>query len=157
MFQCFPPCVSLFSSRTLAITGPRADPAKLHAILARDHYAALLCGDTELLSNDPLDVLARRFGPGQFLRVHRSAIINMARRHCPGPAGVPQGARSVGPAARRRQLSLFQIVRLLRRVVLVERRQRLALPRGDQHVQVVLPTRPKVASELAVAQVVHEA
>jgi two-component system, LytTR family, response regulator len=53
------------------------DPAKVHAILARDHYAALLCGDTELLSDDSLEVIGRRFDPAQFLRVHRSAIINI--------------------------------------------------------------------------------
>ncbi len=54
------------------------DPAQVHAILARDHYAALLCGDTELLSDDSLEVVARRFDPGQFLRVHRSAVINVS-------------------------------------------------------------------------------
>jgi two-component system LytT family response regulator len=57
------------------------DPARVHAILARDHYAVLLCGDTELLSDDPLEVLARRFDPQQFLRVHRSAVINITSLH----------------------------------------------------------------------------
>lgn len=54
------------------------DPADVHAILARDHYAALLCGEAELLSDDSLELLARRFDPTQFLRVHRSAIINVS-------------------------------------------------------------------------------
>jgi two-component system, LytTR family, response regulator len=53
------------------------DPAQVHAILARDHYAALLCGEAELLSDDSLEVIGRRFDPAQFLRVHRSAIINI--------------------------------------------------------------------------------
>jgi two-component system LytT family response regulator len=53
------------------------DPAQVHAILARDHYAALLYGNTELLSDDSLEVIGRRFDPAQFLRIHRSAIINI--------------------------------------------------------------------------------
>lgn len=57
------------------------DPTQVHAILARDHYSALLCGDTELLSDDPLEVLARRFDPQRFLRIHRSAIINLTSLH----------------------------------------------------------------------------
>jgi two-component system, LytTR family, response regulator len=57
------------------------DPAKVHAILARDHYAVLLCGDAELLSDDSLEVLARRFDPQQFLRVHRSAVVNITSLH----------------------------------------------------------------------------
>jgi two-component system LytT family response regulator len=53
------------------------DPMKVHAILARDHYSTLLCGDAELLSDDPLESLAGRFAPDQFVRVHRSAVINL--------------------------------------------------------------------------------
>jgi two-component system, LytTR family, response regulator len=54
------------------------DPARVHAILARDHYSTILCGDAELLSDDPLDSLASRFDNKQFIRVHRSALINLS-------------------------------------------------------------------------------
>jgi two-component system LytT family response regulator len=54
------------------------DPARVHAILARDHCSTILCADAELLSDDPLDTLASRFDPKQFIRVHRNALINLA-------------------------------------------------------------------------------
>jgi len=45
---------------------------------SRDHYSLLLLEQQELLLDDSLDQLSRRFDPAQFLRVHRSAIINLA-------------------------------------------------------------------------------
>jgi DNA-binding LytR/AlgR family response regulator len=54
------------------------DPARVYAILARDSYSGILTDSGELLGDDSLDQLARRFDARQFLRVHRSAIINLA-------------------------------------------------------------------------------
>jgi DNA-binding LytR/AlgR family response regulator len=54
------------------------DPARVYAILARDDYSGILTDKGELLADDSLDQLARRFDGRQFLRVHRSAIINLA-------------------------------------------------------------------------------
>ena len=55
------------------------DPARVHGIVARDHYSLILLDQQELLVDDSLDQLARRFDAAQFLRVHRSAIINLAQ------------------------------------------------------------------------------
>jgi two-component system, LytTR family, response regulator len=54
------------------------DPAAVSAVLARDHYSAILTGGKELLSDDSLDDLERRFDPERFVRVHRSALVNVA-------------------------------------------------------------------------------
>jgi DNA-binding LytR/AlgR family response regulator len=54
------------------------DPARVCAIVAKDHYSAILVDDKELLADDPLDTLERRFDGRQFLRVHRGAIVNLA-------------------------------------------------------------------------------
>ena len=54
------------------------DPERVCAILARDHYSAVLVDGKELLADDPLDTLGQRFDARQFLRVHRSAIVNLA-------------------------------------------------------------------------------
>jgi DNA-binding LytR/AlgR family response regulator len=54
------------------------DPARVYGMFARDHYSVLLLDQRELLVDDSLDQLSRRFDPAQFLRVHRSAIINLA-------------------------------------------------------------------------------
>lgn len=53
------------------------DPQRVAAILAKDHYSVLLVDGKELLADDPLDELQRRFDPQQLLRVHRSAIVNL--------------------------------------------------------------------------------
>ncbi len=53
------------------------DPKKVSAIIARDHYAALLIDGRELLADDPLDTLATRLDPELFIRIHRSALINI--------------------------------------------------------------------------------
>jgi DNA-binding LytR/AlgR family response regulator len=54
------------------------DPARVYGMFARDHYSVLLLDQQELLVDDSLDQLSRRFDPAQFLRVHRSAVINLA-------------------------------------------------------------------------------
>lgn len=53
------------------------DPKKISAIIARNHYAAIIVDGKEFLADDPLDVLTRRLNSQSFLRVHRSAVINM--------------------------------------------------------------------------------
>ncbi len=57
------------------------DPAKVSAILARDHYAGVVVDGRELLADDSLDVLARRLKTETFVRVHRSAVINLDFLH----------------------------------------------------------------------------
>ena len=53
------------------------DPSKISAVIAKDHYAAIVVEGRELLADDSLDVLSARLNPGQFIRVHRSALINL--------------------------------------------------------------------------------
>lgn len=54
------------------------DPSSALALVARDHYSAIVTTDGELLADDPLERLARRFDPTRFIRVHRSAFINLS-------------------------------------------------------------------------------
>jgi DNA-binding LytR/AlgR family response regulator len=54
------------------------DPKKISAIVARDHYAAILTEGRELLSDDSLDHFESRLSDNAFMRVHRSAIINLS-------------------------------------------------------------------------------
>ena len=44
----------------------------------RRRYSAIVTDDGELLADDPLERLARRFDPSLFIRVHRSAFINLS-------------------------------------------------------------------------------
>ena len=53
------------------------EPSQISAVVAREHYAALLVDGQELLADDSLDQLAQRLDPARFLRIHRSAIINL--------------------------------------------------------------------------------
>ncbi len=53
------------------------DPDRVSAILARDHYASILVEGRELLSDDSLDRRVGRLDASRFVRVHRSAIINV--------------------------------------------------------------------------------
>jgi DNA-binding LytR/AlgR family response regulator len=53
------------------------EPSQVSAIVAKDHYAALLVDGQELLADDSLDQLAQRLESGKFLRIHRSAVINL--------------------------------------------------------------------------------
>jgi two-component system, LytTR family, response regulator len=54
------------------------DPSDVYGILSKDHYSAILLDATELYADDSLDQLSKRFDGDQFLRVHRSSIINLA-------------------------------------------------------------------------------
>jgi two-component system LytT family response regulator len=53
------------------------DPALISAVVAKDHYAILLIEGQELTADDSMDVLSQRLDPQKFLRIHRSAIINL--------------------------------------------------------------------------------
>ena len=53
------------------------DPSQISAIVAKGHYAALMVEGQELLTDDGLETLAQRLDPKKFLRIHRSAIINL--------------------------------------------------------------------------------
>ena len=53
------------------------DPSNISAVVARDHYAILLVEGQELLADDSLDTLEKRLDSGKFLRIHRSAIVNL--------------------------------------------------------------------------------
>lgn len=48
-------------------------------IEAADYYICLHCGATQHLLRDTMDELERQLDPQQFFRVHRSAIVNLAR------------------------------------------------------------------------------
>jgi two-component system LytT family response regulator len=53
------------------------DPDRVAAVVAQDHYATIFVDGKELLSEESLDRLMTRFDPGSFVRVHRSAILNI--------------------------------------------------------------------------------
>jgi two-component system LytT family response regulator len=53
------------------------DPERVSAILARDHYASILVDGKELLSDDSLDRFMAKLDETRFIRVHRSAILNL--------------------------------------------------------------------------------
>jgi len=53
------------------------DLATVSAVVARDHYAEILCGDRRLLADDALDVLAPRLAAAGFLRLHRGSFANL--------------------------------------------------------------------------------
>jgi DNA-binding LytR/AlgR family response regulator len=53
------------------------DPARVAAIVAKDHYVVLLLEGQELLVDESLDTLSQRFESKRFLRIHRSAVINL--------------------------------------------------------------------------------
>lgn len=55
------------------------ETARIDAVLAQDDYAAILVDGKELLSDESLDRLAERLDPDAFVRVHRSAIVNVGR------------------------------------------------------------------------------
>jgi len=53
------------------------DPSLVSAVIARDHYAVILVEGQELLADESLEVLGNRFDKNRFLRIHRSAMINL--------------------------------------------------------------------------------
>lgn len=53
------------------------DVERVAAVLAEDHYATILVDGRDLLAEEPLDRLLTRLADPRFLRVHRSAIVNV--------------------------------------------------------------------------------
>ena len=53
------------------------DPSLISAVIAKDHYAVLRVDGQELTADDSLDSLVKRLDPVKFLRIHRSALINL--------------------------------------------------------------------------------
>jgi DNA-binding LytR/AlgR family response regulator len=53
------------------------DPARVSAVVAKDHYVVLLLEGQELLVDESLDTLSQRFESKRFLKIHRSAVINL--------------------------------------------------------------------------------
>jgi two-component system LytT family response regulator len=74
-----------FSDRLLVRSGDKTIPVRavdIEWIEAADDYAILHAGTTKHLCNLGLGEIEKRLSPQQFMRVHRSAIINIARiRH----------------------------------------------------------------------------
>jgi two-component system LytT family response regulator len=55
------------------------DAGAIDWIEAADYYVCLHCGGTSHLLRDTMDDIERQLDPQQFFRVHRSAIVNLAR------------------------------------------------------------------------------
>lgn len=53
------------------------DPTNIAAVVAEDHYAVVKGGIEEILCDDTLDAIQQRLPASTFLRIHRSAIINL--------------------------------------------------------------------------------
>jgi two-component system LytT family response regulator len=53
------------------------DPARVYAVRAREPYTELLLADGDLLADDSLDALLGKLASTDFVRVHRSAAINL--------------------------------------------------------------------------------
>jgi DNA-binding LytR/AlgR family response regulator len=52
-------------------------PGSIAAALSQDHYTSLIVDGRELLSSDSMELILTRLDPNIFIRVHRSAFINM--------------------------------------------------------------------------------
>lgn len=55
------------------------DASQIDWIEAADYYINLHCGGASHLLRDTMDEIERQLDPQQFFRVHRSAIVNLAR------------------------------------------------------------------------------
>lgn len=55
------------------------DADSIDWIEAADYYVSLHCGEHSHLLRETMDALERELDPEQFLRVHRSAIVNLSR------------------------------------------------------------------------------
>ena len=55
------------------------DAGSIDWIEAADYYVSLHCGSDSHLLRDTMDEIERQLDPQQFFRVHRSAIVNLAR------------------------------------------------------------------------------
>jgi two-component system LytT family response regulator len=74
----------ILSERSLARIGVKSgnryivvELARVSSIVAKDHYSAIQIDGRELLADEPLDSHEKKLDPAKFLRVHRSAIINI--------------------------------------------------------------------------------
>ncbi|MGQ0800239.1 MAG: LytR/AlgR family response regulator transcription factor [Pseudomarimonas sp.] len=57
------------------------DASTIDWIEAADYYLSLHCGGDSHLLRETMDEIERQLDPQQFFRVHRSAIVNLARVH----------------------------------------------------------------------------
>lgn len=55
------------------------DASQIDWIEAADYYVCLHCGSASHLLRDSMDEIERQLDPATFFRVHRSAIVNLAR------------------------------------------------------------------------------
>jgi len=55
------------------------DVAAIHCIRAEGYYAELVLADRTVLMREPLQDLEARLDPARFVRIHRSAIVNVDR------------------------------------------------------------------------------
>lgn len=53
------------------------DPSSVSIVLARDHYTSLMIDGRELLTDDSLEAILNRLDASIFVRVHRSAALNI--------------------------------------------------------------------------------
>ncbi|MBT4762726.1 MAG: response regulator transcription factor [Bdellovibrionaceae bacterium] len=49
---------------------------KISAVMAKDHYSAIIVGNKEFLCDDSLDKIINRLDSSVFMRSHRSAVLN---------------------------------------------------------------------------------
>jgi len=55
------------------------EAAEIDFVRAADYYVELQCGGVSHLLRESLDAMERQLDPEQFVRVHRGAIVNLAR------------------------------------------------------------------------------
>lgn len=55
------------------------EAAEIDCVRAADYYVELQCGGVSHLLRESLDAMERQLDPEQFVRVHRGAIVNLAR------------------------------------------------------------------------------
>jgi len=55
------------------------DASEIDWVEAADYYVCLHCGTASHLLRETMDQIEARLDAGQFFRVHRSAIVNLAR------------------------------------------------------------------------------
>lgn len=55
------------------------EAAEIDFVRAADYYVELQCGGASHLLRESLDAMERQLDPEQFVRVHRGAIVNLAR------------------------------------------------------------------------------
>lgn len=53
------------------------DVSTISALSAKDHYVEITAGEKQVLADDSLDALEARLGGGKFIRIHRSAVLNL--------------------------------------------------------------------------------